>query len=190
MDAPAGAVLMSGGAPEHELHMTRWLASAAIGAAVAFLAPPASAASFNCAFAGLPAEVAICNDPTLGSLDEEMARQYFTLIRRAAPDVAAAIRGEQRDWLARRNACGYDGQCIMGSYRARLQRLGEWRDEFDNAEQQGDEDQQQYDGGDEEQQDGSMGDGPYDNEGYDSFGPESDPGDEVVPFEHPYGDAD
>ena len=168
--------------------MKCWLASAAIAAAAALFAPPASAASFNCALAGLPAEVAVCSDSMLGSLDEEMAREYFALMNQAGPDVAAAIRAEQRGWLTRRNICGYDGQCVLGSYRARLQRLGEWRDEFENAQQQGEEEGPTY--GDDEQQDGSMGDGPYDDEEYDSFGPESDPGDEVVPYEDPTGDAD
>ena len=177
--------------------MTRWLVSAALAATAALLAPPASAASFNCAFAGLPTEVAICNVPALGRADEAMAAQYLSLLDGAPPDVAGAIRGEQRDWLAHRNTCRYDAQCILRAYNERLDRLGEWRDEFEAAAD-GDDEQPQYDP---DQQDGSMGDGPDDNEEYgapgddeqyDSFGPESDPGeeDEVVPYEDPSGDAD
>ena len=168
--------------------MTRWLASAALVAAAAAVSPPASAASFNCAFAGLPTEFVICQVASLGRADEAMAAQYFALIGRAPPDVAVAIRAEQRDWLAERNTCRYDAQCILRAYNARLDRLREWRDEFENAEEPGDDGQPSY--GEEEQPGGAMGDGPDGDEEYDSFGPESDPGDEVVPYEDPSGDAD
>ncbi len=179
--------------------MIRWLAPAALAAAALF-APPASAASFNCAFAGLPTEVAICQVPALGRADEAMAAQYFGLVTHAPPDVANAIRAEQRDWLASRNSCRYDAQCVLRAYDARLDRLGEWRDELEGAarnngmQQPGDEEEQgsmddSGDGDDQQQYDDN--DGGNDG-GYDSFGPESDPGteDEVVPYEDPSGDAD
>ncbi len=95
---------------------------------------PVAAASFNCKLAKLPAEIAICSDPTLSSEDEELARQYSPLLD-AAPDAAnlKAIKQEQKAWLASRNACRSDMQCIMGRYRERLQRFGEWRDQFAGA---------------------------------------------------------
>ena len=100
------------------------LALAALGSA------PAAAQSFNCNFARLPVEVAICNDPTLASEDEEMSSEYYQLTTSAPGWAARQIRNEQRDWIAGRNACGYDMQCIMGEYRWRLQQFGEWRDQL------------------------------------------------------------
>jgi len=97
----------------------------------AIVASPAVAASFNCKLAKLPVEIAICGDPTLSSEDEELARQYTPLLD-AAPDAASlkAIKLEQQGWLKSRNACKADRQCIMGSYRERLQRFGDWREQF------------------------------------------------------------
>ena len=144
--------------------MTRILAGAAVVAAALFLAPsPASTASFNCALANLPAELAVCNDDMLGSLDEQMAAEYFPLINAAPPEAALVIRAEQREWLKRRNACGYDLQCILGAYRAQLQRLGAWREAISGAPPD--------DMLEEEQDDSTV---PYD-----------DPDESIVPFDDP-----
>jgi uncharacterized protein len=105
-----------------------------IAAAAAILAHPAAAASFNCKLAKLPAEIAICSDPTLSSEDEELAHEYTPLLQSAPGDAAKTIKKEQKAWLATRNACASDMQCIMGSYRERLERFGEWRAEFAGAE--------------------------------------------------------
>lgn len=94
------------------------------------LAGPAAAQSFNCNYAKLPTEVAICQDRELASADEEMATEYYQLTNAAPGWAVRQIKGEQRDWLPERNACGYDMQCIMGEYRWRLQQLGEWRDQL------------------------------------------------------------
>ena len=55
------------------------------------------------------------------------------LIKSAPADAAKTIKTEQKAWLAERNACGADMQCIMGNYRMRLQRFGEWRDQISGA---------------------------------------------------------
>src|SRR6266536_4071925 len=94
-----------------------------IGLLAIMAVSPATAASFDCKRAKLPAEIAICTDPTLSSQDEEMARQYLPLIKSAPADSTKTIKTEQKAWLAERNACGSDMQCIMGSYRERLQRF-------------------------------------------------------------------
>jgi uncharacterized protein len=99
----------------------------------AMAAGPAGAASFDCKKAKLPAEIAVCSDPTLSSQDEELARQYLPLVKSAPAAPAKEIKAEQKAWLAERNACGADKQCIMGSYRERLQRFGEWRDQLSGA---------------------------------------------------------
>ena len=97
------------------------------------MAGPATAASFDCKKAKLPAEIAVCSDPTLSSQDEELAREYVPLVKSSPADLAKAIKTEQKAWLSARNACGSDMQCIMGSYRMRLQRFGEWRDQLAGA---------------------------------------------------------
>jgi uncharacterized protein len=106
------------------------LRAALIAVAIVLAMSPANAASFNCKFAKLPAEIAICSDPTLGAEDEELARQFSPLLEVAAADAVKTIKKEEAAWLVSRNACGSDRQCILGRYRERLQRLGEWRDQF------------------------------------------------------------
>ena len=101
--------------------------------AAAIAASPATAASFDCKKAKLPAEIAICKDPTLSSQDEALASEYAPLLKSAPPDTAKTIKTEQKAWLAERNACGSDMQCIMGLYRERLERFGEWRAEISHA---------------------------------------------------------
>jgi uncharacterized protein len=104
-----------------------------IAVATLLVVSPATAASFDCKLAKLLAEIAICGDPTLGAEDEELARQYAPLLTAAPADAVKTIKKEQKAWLASRNACGSDMQCIMGHYRERLQRFGEWRAQFAGA---------------------------------------------------------
>ena len=104
-----------------------------IAVAAAIVASPAVAASFDCKLGKLPAEIAICADPTLSSEDEELASQYSALLKLAPADAQKTIRKEQKAWLLSRNACKSDMQCIMGRYRERLQRFGEWQEEFIGA---------------------------------------------------------
>jgi uncharacterized protein len=81
-----------------------------------------SAQSFDCSKARIAAEHAICDYPQLGRLDEEMASLYFSL-----PYVVRnEIKGSQRRWLRRRNACGYDRRCIARSYRRRIDVLSQF----------------------------------------------------------------
>ena len=166
--------------------MTRFLAGAASVAAALLLAPsPSTATSFDCRLAALPAEIAICNDGMLGALDEEMARQYYTLINIAPPDAVLQIRAEQRAWLRGRNLCFHDRQCVAGAYRHRLQQLGAWRELVGGPPGFG---PGPYD--DEEgpppgfYDDGAMG--SYDDEDEEDYPPGFyDDEEEVVPFEDP-----
>jgi uncharacterized protein len=101
-------------------------ALAAFGGA-ALAAGPGQATSYNCNLAHLPAEVAICQDAYLSSLDEQMASQYFWLINNAPGWAARTIKSEQRGWLRTRNQCGYDGQCLTYQYQSRIQQLYGWQ---------------------------------------------------------------
>jgi uncharacterized protein len=87
---------------------------------------PARPQSFDCSRASLPAEMTVCNDGMLGALDEEMSRLYFRLVNSAPRWAVVEIRREQREWLGSRDACGTDGQCLMGHYRARTMGLYTW----------------------------------------------------------------
>lgn len=110
--------------------MTRHLLFAA--AALILLSPAgtASAASFNCNYAKLPAEVAICNSPRLQDMDQQMASLYFRLSNNAPGGMARQIRAEQRAWIGRRNACGYDQGCLKRAYRNRINQLENWADQL------------------------------------------------------------
>jgi uncharacterized protein YecT (DUF1311 family) len=80
-----------------------------MAAAVAPTGPgQARAASFNCARAATPTEVAICANPTLSALDGELGLAY-------TPQLASmpAVKQVERGWMAVRNiACGRDGACL------------------------------------------------------------------------------
>ena len=77
--------------------------------ALALLALPVHAQSW-CASSNLNAtELAICTDPILGDLDNEMSALYQ---QNKLPD--------QRDWLKARNTCGGDIFCIEDAYRNRI----------------------------------------------------------------------
>lgn len=103
---------------------TRGIALAAM--AMLCMAGQSQAQSFNCAYAKLPSEVAICQDPGLMAMDGSMASTYFYLQNNLLPNDAAALRGDQKAWLASRNSCGYDFNCIANSYRTRGWELCRW----------------------------------------------------------------
>jgi uncharacterized protein len=83
----------------------------------------ASAQTFNCRTARLPAERAICDDSILSQLDVQMSNLYFSLINRVGPQMARIIRSDQQTWLRDRNACGYHIGCIDSAYRRRISQL-------------------------------------------------------------------
>jgi uncharacterized protein len=55
------------------------------------------AASFDCAKARSQVENAICSDPELGRLDEQLAVVYKSAL--AAHPLPSYVRARQRDWL-------------------------------------------------------------------------------------------
>jgi|SRR5579871_1176843 len=77
----------------------------------------ANAASFNCGQAALPAEKAICGNANLSSLDERTAGMYFLIIGSGAPGpTVAQVKDAQDKFLARRNACGANIDCLVSAY--------------------------------------------------------------------------
>ncbi|WP_109116875.1 lysozyme inhibitor LprI family protein [Azospirillum sp. TSO22-1] len=92
------------------------------------LATPASAASFPCTKAGTPTEKAICADAAVSALDERLAKGFKDAVQRLGANtdgaVQAALKADQKAWLAERNACGADAACLRGQYERRVAVLG------------------------------------------------------------------
>lgn len=82
-----------------------------------------SGPSFNCARAALPVEIAICNDTGLSRLDRQMAGLYAQLERSTTAVGRGMLQQRQREWLARRNACGAGRTCIAAAYTTAISRL-------------------------------------------------------------------
>ena len=83
----------------------------------------AQAASFDCARASKPDEIAICKSQELSDLDVKMATLYS--VRMEIPMMMGArgsAQDDQRAFLTRRAACGADSACIASAY---AQRIGE-----------------------------------------------------------------
>lgn len=87
---------------------------------------PAKAASYSCMeLAGKPiAEVRVCENRWLGNLDERMDSWYRRALERARYfDQTSKLKGEQRAWIAERNACGANFFCIRRAYVERIRVL-------------------------------------------------------------------
>jgi len=87
-------------------------------------AQSAEGPSFNCRFASLPAERAICGSRYLARLDREMAEIYYTLrdglrSRRAQKRLSDL----QNAWLLERNGCGNRQACLSEKYGERITQL-------------------------------------------------------------------
>jgi uncharacterized protein len=96
------------------------------GVLLGLAAGPATAASFNCAKAAKPDEIAICSDPGLGDLDVKMATLYG--VRMEIPmmmGAKGAAQDEQRAFLDQRAGCGANIACIGAAYRERIEVLNQ-----------------------------------------------------------------
>jgi uncharacterized protein len=98
------------------------LAAAALLAA-AFLPQAAEAASFDCAKARTPDEIAICGNQTLGERDVEMATLYKVLTHLLAMGGRGAVQDDQAEWLKARGECGADVACLTERYDERIRAL-------------------------------------------------------------------
>jgi uncharacterized protein len=101
-----------------------WLAL--LFAAMVAVAAPAAAeptASFDCTKARTATEQAICKDDSLAWLDLQLNRLYGDVRQLQSEGARPALRDEQRDWVARRDACGGTDECITRLYWQRVQSL-------------------------------------------------------------------
>ena len=89
--------------------------------AAAASATPAAAASFNCAKAAAPDEIAVCADPGLSELDSEMGALWFAY---SQVPMLMGMNGNRQDearaFLAGRAACGANAACLRQAYVARI----------------------------------------------------------------------
>lgn len=100
----------------------------AVLALVLALASRADAApSFDCAKASNAVEKKICDDSILQWFDRQAARLYNLARKQIGASNRGSLLAEQRDFIARRNACGprYQYECVVGTYEDRLATLAQ-----------------------------------------------------------------
>jgi uncharacterized protein len=68
-------------------------------------------------------ETVICQSPQLQVLDSEMSAKYYDLLGRLRGSAAAFLRQDQMRWLASRNSCDFNANCLVDHYRRRIQTL-------------------------------------------------------------------
>lgn len=84
----------------------------------------AEAASFNCAHAFLPAEETICGNANLSKLDEQTAGMYFMIVGSSPPQATLSqVKASQSKFIAKRNACGTDVNCLVDAYTDQMMYL-------------------------------------------------------------------
>jgi uncharacterized protein len=83
------------------------------------------AQSFNCRYARHPDERAICHDPLLARLDEELASVYRRLFLRLPKEEGEQLYKEEDAFVILRSRCGAQRACIEESYRRRIRELEE-----------------------------------------------------------------
>jgi uncharacterized protein len=87
---------------------------------------PAQAASFDCAKARAPDEVAVCGNSVLSELDTEMSALWFAFSKvPVGMGSNGARRDEAEEFLKARSACGGDVACLQRIYQARVRTLKE-----------------------------------------------------------------
>ncbi|TDR94741.1 lysozyme inhibitor LprI family protein [Enterovirga rhinocerotis] len=101
--------------------LRRLLFAAAIGAAPLAASSGASAASFDCKLAALPAEKAICGNANLSRLDDSTAGMYLLIVGSGAPAATMSrVKQAQTKFLQTRNACGTDIDCLVDAYTSQM----------------------------------------------------------------------
>ena len=79
--------------------------------------------SYACSTATTPSELAMCDDESIWAKDRAMNSIYFSIRGNVEPELRKRILGVQRVWLAERNNCGANQECLNSVYNQRLQEL-------------------------------------------------------------------
>lgn len=81
------------------------------------------AASFDCTKASSKTEKAICSDPELSKLDEDLSASYKEMLK--LHPVPEYIKARQRDWLTSNKFCDAKrlNECLKKNYKEQISRL-------------------------------------------------------------------
>jgi len=80
--------------------------------------------SYDCKVHYMDAEVAVCNNPELAILDNELDRVYVRAAKKANSEQKQVLLFDQRHWLELRNGCLTDVRCLANQYRSRISSFG------------------------------------------------------------------
>jgi uncharacterized protein YecT (DUF1311 family) len=78
--------------------------------------------SFDCAKTTTSSEQTICHSPDLIANDRAILSLYRVALRTTGGD-PQTIKNAQRQWIAMRQACLSDEQCLRSAYQMRIQQL-------------------------------------------------------------------
>ena len=84
------------------------------------LSPVSSAASFDCAKAKAPDEIAICKHVSLNDQDVTMALLYDLNKHFMAMGGRGSLMDGQAEWLKQRRTCGSQVSCLSDAYTQRI----------------------------------------------------------------------
>jgi uncharacterized protein len=84
---------------------------------LALLASTAQAVSFDCQKAKTFTEKAICQNPELSALDDELDAEYQAVKAKGGNN--KALKKQQDKWLKERDACQTEG-CVKKAYQKRI----------------------------------------------------------------------
>ncbi len=84
---------------------------------------PQGKPSFACAAPHSPAEIAVCNDPDLAQLDQELDRLYTQKLKQPGFITKQRLLLSQRQWIRNRDTCATSAACLKVQYQARIQHL-------------------------------------------------------------------
>ena len=89
--------------------------------------PPEEPATFSrpkwCPSAATRTEHRICDSKTLSALDLKMSGLYFARLKRQNDAGRRALKARQKQWIATRDACGSDFNCLKRRYEHRISQL-------------------------------------------------------------------
>ena len=83
------------------------------------------APSFDCATVTSETLQTVCNDGRLSRLDRRLSDLYRRRVAQADPDERPELVADERAWIADRQRCGGDADCIDQSYRDRIGALSD-----------------------------------------------------------------
>jgi uncharacterized protein len=88
-------------------------------ASLAMFVSTAQAVSFDCQKAKTFIEKAVCQDPALSDLDDELGALYQSAIDNSSTPAANALKKQQLQWLKQRDTCQTNA-CVKKAYQKRI----------------------------------------------------------------------